>query len=191
MTDKTPSQDLARHCSAFTTGEKIQRLVWGVVSCCLFRPSPRPLNWWRSMLLRLFGARLGAHLRIDPKCHVFAPWNLEVGDWVVLGPGTEIHNVGRVVIGSDTMVSQYCFITSGTHDPSRPGLPLVVQDIHIGDSVWVCAGAFIGPGVTVGKGAVVAARAVVFQDVKEWVTVIGNPAKAVFPRRIVEDSQDA
>jgi putative colanic acid biosynthesis acetyltransferase WcaF len=85
------------------------------------------------------------------------------------------------------MVSQYAQLIAGTHDATQASLPLVAQDVVVGDSAWVCAGAFIGPGVTVGHGALVAARAVVFQDVEPWVVVMGNPARKTFPRRILGD----
>jgi len=180
-------QDLSQHKSPFSTGHKIARVVWGIVAVTLFRFSPRPCHVWRRMVLRLFGASIGGHVRIDPRCRIFAPWNVEIGEWTVIGPWTDIHSVGRVVIGPHTMVSQYCHLCAGTHDPSRKELPLLAQDITIGESAWLCAGAFVGPGVTIGTGAVVAARSVVFQNVGEWVVVMGNPCKSVFPRRIVGD----
>ena len=57
--------------------------------------------------------------------------------------------------------------------------------IVICDSVWVAAEAFIGPGVTVGQGAVVAARTCVVKDVEPWTVVGGNPAK-VIKKRIIK-----
>ena len=56
-------------------------------------------------------------------------------------------------------------------------MPLVIRPITIGKSAWVCAEAFIGPGVTVGEGAVVGARSCVVSDVAPWNVVGGNPAK--------------
>jgi len=186
VTAAFPGQDLSRHVNQFSTRNKIGRALWGVVQATLFRMSPRPLFGWRRWLLRLFGAKVGPHARIDPNCRVLAPWNLEIGEWAVVGPGTDLHSVGRVVIGRHSMVSQYCHLCAGTHDPTRPELPLVAQDVIVGESCWICAGAFLGPGVTVGSGSVVGARAVVMQPVPERVVVMGNPAKVVLPRRIRE-----
>ena len=55
----------------------------------------------------------------------------------------------------------------------------------IADRAWVAAEAFIGPGVTVGKGAVVGARAAVFKDVEPWTVVGGNPAR-VLKKRVLQ-----
>jgi putative colanic acid biosynthesis acetyltransferase WcaF len=92
--------------------------------------------------------------------------------------------VGRISIGRHSMVSQYVCVMAGSHDASQPDLPLVVQDVVIGESAWVCAGAFLGPGVEVGAGAVVGARAVCFQNVPPRMVALGNPAKVVVPRRL-------
>jgi len=55
-------------------------------------------------------------------------------------------------------------------------MDLIKAPIRIGDGAWVCADVFIGPGVKVGRGAVVGARAVVVKDVADGVVVAGNPA---------------
>jgi len=184
VSDDRVKQDLSKHRSPFSAKHKIARVLWGIVAGSLFRFSPRPLHIWRRMLLRLFRARIGPHVRIDSKCRIFAPWNLEIGEWVVIGPWTDLHSVGRIVIGPHCMVSQYCHLCAGSHDPSVASLSLLAQDVVIGDSCWICAGAFVGPGVTVGAGSVVGARSVALQDVDARVVVIGNPAKTVLPRRM-------
>jgi len=63
-------------------------------------------------------------------------------------------------------------------------MPLVTAPIVINDGAWVCADAFIGPGVTIGEGAVVGARAVVMKDVDPWTVVAGNPAQFIKKREL-------
>ena len=63
-------------------------------------------------------------------------------------------------------------------------LPLLHSPIVMQDHSWVAAEAFIGPGVTIGEGAVVGARAAVFRDVEAWSVVGGNPAKFLKKRVI-------
>ena len=63
-------------------------------------------------------------------------------------------------------------------------MPLIKSPISIGDEVWICADAFVGPGVHVGDGAVVGARAVVVKDVAAWNVVAGNPARFLHVRSI-------
>ena len=58
-------------------------------------------------------------------------------------------------------------------------MPLVKAPLCVGDNAWICTDAFIGPGVTVGRGSVVGARAVVVHDVPDGDTVAGNPARKI------------
>ena len=79
-------------------------------------------------------------------------------------------------------ISQRAHLCAGTHDYTDPSMPLQKPPISIGDQVWVCADAFVGPGVTIGEGALVGARAVAVTDVESWQIVVGNPARPVKKR---------
>jgi putative colanic acid biosynthesis acetyltransferase WcaF len=61
---------------------------------------------------------------------------------------------------------------------------LLKLPIEIGCGAWVCADAFIGPGVRVGEHAIVGARAVAVRDVPAATVVVGNPAIAVRRREL-------
>jgi putative colanic acid biosynthesis acetyltransferase WcaF len=107
---------------------------------------------------------------------------LGLGDHCTLSEGVTIYNLGPVVIGDHTVLSQDVYVCAGTHDYTRPDLPLVRSPVTIGSGVWICAGAFIGPGVTIGDNSIVGARAVVVKDVPPGVIVAGNPARIVKKR---------
>jgi len=134
-------------------------------------------------LLRLFGARVGAAVNIYSSAYIYFPWNLEIGDWSSIGEWALVYNLGPVRIGENVTISQRAHLCAGTHDHRDPALPLLKPPITIGSQAWICADAFVGPGVTVGEGAVVAARAVAVRDVGAWDIVAGNPARSVGERR--------
>jgi putative colanic acid biosynthesis acetyltransferase WcaF len=69
-------------------------------------------------------------------------------------------------------------------------MPLRRMPIVFSDEAWICADAFIGPGVTVGERAVVGARAVAIRDVPADMLVAGNPALAVKPRVIRDNGAE-
>ena len=165
----------------WTFGEKVGRVLWGLLSP-LFRCSPRPCRCWRNFLLRIFGAKVGKNVHIDPSVRIFIPWNLKIGDWSSVGFEALLYNLGPLTIGEKVTVSQRAHLCGGSHDYRSATMNLIKAPIVIGDGAWICADAFIGPGVKVGRGAVVGARAVVVKDVGEGAVVAGNPAVQVGER---------
>lgn len=184
---KDEKLDLSKYVNRFSLKHKLGRLAWNLCWCLLFRPSPRPLVAWRRFLLTCFGARMGAHSNIFPSTRVWAPWNLKMGEHSCLSFQVDCYNVAPVELGDHATVSQYAYLCSASHDISHPHMELTYAPIRIGARAWVAADAFIGPGVEVGEGAVVGARASVFKDVPAWVVVGGNPAKFIKSRKIGGD----
>lgn len=127
----------------------------------------------------MFGARVGPHVHIHPTARIFLPWNLSIGEYGAIGDRAIVYNLGPVSIGARTTISQQAHLCAGTHDYRDPAFPLLRLPITIGDDAWICADAFIGPGVTIGNHAIVAARGVVVRDVEPGVIVAGNPAKMI------------
>ena len=165
--------------SPHSFGNKVARVLWAGVWTLLFRPSPRLCFFWRRALLRAFGATIGRNARISPSVVIWGPWNLTVGEETSISHHADIYCVDRITIGSQATVSQYAFLCGATHDPHDPHMRLIPRPITIGDQAWVCANAFIAPGVTVGVGAVAGACAVVTKDVPPWTIVAGNPARMI------------
>jgi len=164
------------------------RMIWKVVNATVFRCLIGVrLHSVRNTLLRVFGAKLPNRAMIYPTCKIFAPWNLEVGLHTCIGPNTELYNKDRIVIGKNVVLSQGCFICTASHDIRSSLLPLVSAPVVIEDQAWIAADTFVGAGVTVRKGAVVGARAVVTKDVEAWTVVAGNPAKFI-KKRVLTNS---
>jgi putative colanic acid biosynthesis acetyltransferase WcaF len=166
------------------SGNKIARTLWHFVWLCLYRPSPRLLHPWRCLLLRLFGARLGKAVHPYPSARVWAPWNLTMGDHACLSEGVDCYCVDKIWIGAYSTISQYSFLCTASHDYAQASMPLVTAPITIGERVWITADVFVGPGVTIGDGAVVTARSSVFGDIPSWSVATGSPAVPVKVRRL-------
>lgn len=167
---------------------QVARLAWGIVWSLIFRTTPRwCLHGWRCALLRAFGAKIGKGCKIDPSCRIWAPWNIELGDYTALAEGVDCYSVDRIRIGSKVAVSQRSFLCTASHDITSLLRPLVHAPIQIEDHAWICGQVFMGPGVHLGEGAVVAAGSVVTKDVAEWTVVGGNPAKFIKNRRLRDE----
>jgi putative colanic acid biosynthesis acetyltransferase WcaF len=187
MINQTLNISANRKTEKYSRKEQLMRVLWGLFSP-LFHFSPRPFFCWRRVFLRLFGSKIGKHVHVYSSATIYMPWNLEVGDWSSIGEHAYIYNLGRVRIGKKATISHRAHICAGTHDYTYPDLPLRKPPITILDQAWLCADAFVGPGVVVGEGAVVGARAVVTKDVPAWTVVAGNPAHFV-KQRIIEHKE--
>jgi acetyltransferase-like isoleucine patch superfamily enzyme len=133
------------------------------------------------------------------------PARLQIGIGTFVQPTVHAHpdHPGRVVIGSYAAIGPGCQIwlepspdpraiatsrltaVAGRTEPARPGS----LDVHIGADTWLGLGCRVLAGVRIGEGAVVAAHAVVTEDVRPYAVVAGNPAVEVrrrFPDDVVE-----
>jgi putative colanic acid biosynthesis acetyltransferase WcaF len=99
-----------------------------------------------------------------------------------------IYNLGQVTIGQSVTISQRAHLCAGTHDYTKPDMPLLKPPIRIENLAWICADAFVGPGTIIGEGTVVGARAVVTSNVARWTVVAGNPARFIKERKICSQS---
>jgi putative colanic acid biosynthesis acetyltransferase WcaF len=161
------------------------RFAWVVLWGLLVRPIPRRMfNGWKLIILRLFGAKVSKHAVVYSNARIYMPWNLEMDEYSVLGPEVDCYNVGEIKIGAHSVVSQKTYLCAASHDITKSNMPLITAPIIIEDYAWVAADAFIGMGVTIGQGAVIGARSVVFKDVEPWTVVGGNPAKFIKARSI-------
>lgn len=169
--------------SSFSIQNKIFRVFWGITYLIFFLPFfPNFFRIWRCFILRLFGAKIGKNSNIRSTVRIWAPWNLKVGNFSSIGPGTDIYNQGEIEIGNRTIISQKTYLCASTHDYNQPTFPLVKKPIKIGNQVWIAADAFIGPGVQIGDGAIIGARSAVFKNIEPWTIVRGNPAEFVKSR---------
>lgn len=159
----------------------LARVLWGIGKC-FFRCTPRPCFGLRRSILRLFGATVGENVNVYPSALIYFPWNLEIGDDSSIGEWALVYNLGRVRIGQRTTISQRVHLCAGTHDYKNPTMPLLTPPVDVADEVWVCADAFIGPSVSIGAKAIVAAASVVVKNVESNEIVGGNPARYIKER---------
>lgn len=177
--------DLSTYSHSFSLKNKIGRLIWNIACILLFRPFvSRLFKKWRILILKCFGAKVAWSSHIYASVTIWAPWNLQIGENSSLGPNVDCYNQGKIRIGSNTIISQKTYLCASTHDYTKKDFPLLLKPITIGNSVWVAADAFIGPNVSIGDEAIVAARAVVISNVETKAIMGGNPAKLIKFRTI-------
>lgn len=145
-------------------------------------------------LMPLFRAH-GKRFRFDPR-GVYTYDTITVGDNVNLGMGaTMIAALSEIKIGNNVMFGPEVMVIGGGHNMETVGLPMAaVRDkrpgddlgVVIEDDIWIGARAIILRGVTVGRGSVIGAGAVVTSDVPRYAIVAGCPARVLRFRWPVE-----
>ena len=170
------------YCSELSLRNKLIRFFWSITYSILFKPSPIIFFYWRALLLRAFGAKIKGNCKIYPTVKVWLPSNLRIGEGVIIGNNVELYNVSKIFIDSDATISQYAHLCTASHNIESASRELISKPIKIKNGSWVFANAFVALGVTVNKGAIVAAGSVVVKDVKAFEVVGGNPATFIKKR---------
>ncbi len=178
-------KELLEFTSPYTFANKARRLIWRITWFCLGQPLPGSfLSGWKRMLLRCFGAKIAHTAIVYSSAKVFMPWNLEMHEFSCLASGVDCYNAAPILLEAYATVSQRAYLCTASHNISSKAHEQIAKPIRIGKYAWVAAEAFVGPGVTIGEGAVVGARAAVFRDVETWSVVGGNPANFLKKRVI-------
>ena len=172
----------------FSLKHRIFRAVWNIVWLLLASWTPPPLHPWRRFLLRLFGAKIGKHTRIYGSARIWYPPNLEMGDYSVLGWKVNCYSQGKVILEDYANVAQYVHLVTGSHDIDDPSFQLFTKPIRVCRHAWLASDCFVGPGVTVGEGAVLGGRGVAFKDLEPWTVYVDNPAKPIRKRKPFDHS---
>ena len=171
-----------RHISPWTTRQKIGRVLWWFVQATAWRWSWHTWYGYRRFILRRFGATVHPTARLRPSVRIECPWNLTLGPNSVVGDRANLYALGPITLGARVTASQQSHLCAGTHDFNQPDMPLIRPPITIEDDAWIAADAFVGPGVTVGQGAILGARGCAFKDLDPQTIYGGNPANAIGTR---------
>ena len=147
---------------------------------------PKPLIGRGVRVDRPWTVKIGSHVQIEADVWfkvVSDNARIEIGDHVFIGRGAELGIKEGVAIGNHCLISPGVFMTDHDHDISL-GKYMDQQDckskpIVIHEDVWIGAKAIILPGVTIGRGAVVGAGAVVTKSIPERAIAAGVPAKVI------------
>jgi len=142
-----------------------------------------------SHTIRLAFYRRVMEFNIAPSSHVFmdawfdANRNFHMGPHSVINQKCRLDTRGGIRIGSSVSISAECVILTADHDPQSPTCEARERAVVIEDLAFLGTRAMILPGVTVGRGAVVAAGAVVTRDVPPMTICAGVPARTIGERK--------
>lgn len=126
---------------------------------------------------------------------VFALHGLEIGNHCYIGPGAYWNAIGKITLKDGVIIGPRSMMWTENHDyrhsETMPyGGPNILKPITVEEGVWIGADVKICPGVTIGRGAVIALGSVVARDVAPFTLVGGNPAREIRPRENMVQAAD-
>ncbi|MGK9053108.1 DapH/DapD/GlmU-related protein [Neorhizobium petrolearium] len=162
---------------------RVAMLAWEYCWLLFCVWTPKPANRWRLLVLRAFGAKIKGRPFVHQRARIQIPWHVTLHHRATLGDRSNLYSLGEIEIGARATVGQEAYICTGTHDFDEPSLRLVTAKITVEEDAFIGARAFVMPGITVGRYALVGACSVVTRDVEPFTVVAGNPARATTRRR--------
>jgi len=163
--------------SHFSRGaSKFKEAFWWVVRSLLFAPWYPIPSAVKVAALRFFGAKIGRGVVIRSRVNITFPWKLRIGDHVWIGDEVMILSLDHITIASHVCISQRAFLCTGSHRFESENFDLCTKPIMIHEGCWIAANVFVGAGVTLDKGTLCSAGAVVLHSAGPDQVLAGNPA---------------
>jgi putative colanic acid biosynthesis acetyltransferase WcaF len=186
MDNTEKNRDLSNRTSAMQKAPPTRRTAWPIVQLFL-RVLWGTIGWaiwtffpfFRSMLLRLFGAKVGKNCTFARTVQITIPWNLVIGDNCHFSDQSILYSLGIITLGDRVRVDTRAHLCAGSHDMKDTTFPLTRPPITIGNDTFIGVDAYIAPTVTLMAHTIVHPRASVYGSYTTAVELIGNPARAI------------
>ncbi|KAH6639503.1 maltose O-acetyltransferas-like protein [Boeremia exigua] len=125
---------------------------------------------------------LGGGIQVAIPFHCDYGYNISIGDNVVIGPGTQLLDSGRIAIGRNTKIGARVTIQTVKSPADTKGLKgtngtEIAGEVYIGENVYIADNCHIEAGVRIGNNAIIRAGSVVVRDIPADCIAVGNPAE--------------
>ncbi|MBP7768631.1 acyltransferase [Candidatus Woesebacteria bacterium] len=148
-----------------------------------------PSHHIRRFFYRLFGMSIGSGSTIHMMARIYDPRHIAIGTDTIIGERATLdgrkqleNSEGGLIIGNHVDIASEVMIWTSQHAINDPHFGAIEKEVIVDDYVFIGPRAIILPGVHIGRGAIVAAGAVVTKDVAPLSVVAGIPAKEIAQR---------
>lgn len=159
--------------------------LWIVSLLIEWWPDNRIVDTIRGFLFKPFIGKCGKNFAVAKGVQLKNSDKLIVGDNVYLASGVWLNAMGTMILEDEVVMGPYVVISTGTHAFKNGSVRFggtIMEPVIIGRGTWLAAHVVVRAGVKIGSGVLVAANAVVVEDVPDNVIVGGVPAKIIGPR---------
>lgn len=143
-----------------------------------------PCSFTRKLVYRAAGVKIGKGSHIHMGAQFFYPAGVEIGAGTIVGQNVFLDGRDKLRVGDNVDIASDVMIYNSEHDINSEDFRAICAPVEIDDYVFIGPRAIILPGIHIGKGAVVAAGAVVTKDVSEFAIVGGVPAVVIGERKL-------
>jgi len=143
-----------------------------------------PSHCFRRFCYRLSGIKIGKGSTIHMWANFFNPKGIEIGEDTIIGDHCFLDGRAPIKIGNHVDIASQVLIYNSKHDINDPEFKAVEAPVEIEDYVFIGPRAIVMPGKKIGRGAVVAAGAIVTHDVPPGKIVAGVPARIIGERKL-------
>jgi acetyltransferase-like isoleucine patch superfamily enzyme len=185
MSEKPLSQKISGRLSAIYLEAITGFLWWGMGRV--------PSHHIRRFFYRLFGMKIGSGSALHMMGRIYDPRHIKIGKDTIIGERFTLdgrkqlpNSEGGLEIGSHVDIASEVMIWTSQHDIHSEDFHALEKKVIIEDYVFIGPRSIILPGVTIGKGAIIAAGTIVTRDVESKAIVAGAPAKKIGERKTKE-----
>jgi acetyltransferase-like isoleucine patch superfamily enzyme len=135
----------------------------------------------RMWLYERAGIKFADRARTTVMMHaeLLAPADISIGAHSVIGRKCLLDGRATLTIGENVNIGSGCELYTGAHDPHSPDFGGDFRPVKVEDYAWLAVNVTVLPGVTIGRGAVVAAGSVVTRDLEPMKIYGGAPAREI------------
>lgn len=177
--------DLSKYDNSwYNPGGSLKRLIWYFINVLFFINPLNPSSKLKTLLLKLFGAKIGKGVTVKPGVNIKYPWKLSVGDYSWIGEKVWIDNLDQVTIGKNCCISQGALLLCGNHNYKKKTFDLIIEPINMEDGVWIGAQSMLTPGTLCKTHSVLSVQSVASGQMEAYSIYRGNPCKKIKNRMI-------